>query len=100
MNDTLPVMQMLYTEEQRIAIAGFRRFAEAKLQPQADKYEKLGCPPDRAAMLELFRQLDDYGLVSGLLDATDGGPGIDRFTYGLLYEELARACGRTWRSRS
>ncbi len=91
MNDTLPVMQMLYSEEQRLAIAGFRRFAEAELRPLADKYEKLGCPPDRAAMLELFRRLDDYGLVSGLIPAADGGPGIDRFTYGLLYEELARA---------
>ena len=90
MHDTLPVTQMLYSEEQRMAIAGFRRFAEAQLRPLADKYEKLGCPPDRATTLEVFRQLDDYGLVSGLLPAADGGPGIDRFTYGLLYEELAR----------
>ena len=90
MSDVLSVPQMLYTEEQRLAIAGFRRFAEGELRPLADKYEKLGCPPDRTALLEVFRKLDDYGLVSGLLAPADGGPGIDRLTYGLLYEELAR----------
>ncbi|MCL4744511.1 MAG: acyl-CoA/acyl-ACP dehydrogenase, partial [Burkholderiaceae bacterium] len=90
MNDVLPVTQMLYTEEQRMAIAGFRRFAADKLRPLADEYERLGSPPERPKMLEIFRQLDEYGLVSGLLPVEDGGPGIDRFTYGLLYEELAR----------
>ena len=90
MTDVLSVPQMLHTEEQRLAIAGFRRFAETELLPLADKYEKLGCPPDRQVLLETFRRLDEYGLVSGLLSAADGGPGIDRLTYGLLYEELAR----------
>lgn len=91
MTDVLPVMQLLYTEEQRMAIDGFRKFAEAELRPLAAKYEQLGCPPDRAALLELFRCIEEFGLVSGLIPASDGGPGIDRFTYGLLYEELARA---------
>lgn len=90
MDDVLPVMQILYTEEQRLAVAAFRRFALAELAPLADEYERRGCPPDRETMLRLFRQLDGYGLVSGLLPVTDGGPDIDRFTYGLLYEELAR----------
>jgi len=90
MEDTLPVTQMLYTEEQRMAIAGFRRFAQAELAPLADEYEKRGCPPDRETMLRVFRQLDEYGLISGLVPPADGGPGVDRFTYGLLYEELAR----------
>jgi alkylation response protein AidB-like acyl-CoA dehydrogenase len=90
MSDVLAAMRLLYSEEQRLAIDGFRRFAEAELRPLAAKYEKLGCPPDRAALLKLFRRLDDFGLVSGLIAADDGGPGIDRLTYGLLYEELAR----------
>lgn len=90
MSDALPVMQMLYTEEQRLAIDGFRKFAEAELGPLADKYERLGCPPDRAALLEIFRQLENFSLVGGLVGDSDGGPGIDRFTYGLLYEELSR----------
>jgi alkylation response protein AidB-like acyl-CoA dehydrogenase len=90
MQETLSVQQMLYTEEQRLAIAGFRRFAEAELRPLADEYEKRGCPPDRDELLRIFRLLEDYGLVSGLLPASEGGAGIDRLTYGLLYEELSR----------
>jgi len=90
MNDALPVTHMLYTEEQRMAIAAFRRFAKAELAPQADAYEKKGCPPDRPTLMKLFRDVDAYGLVSGLLTPEQGGPGIDRFTYGLLYEELSR----------
>ena len=90
MDETLSVTQMLYTEEQRIALASFRKFANAELLPLADHYEKLGCPPDRETLLKIFRQLEDYSLVSGLLAPEDGGSGIDRLTYGLLYEELAR----------
>lgn len=90
MSEALPVTQLLYNEEQRLAIDSFRKFAEAELRPLSDKYEKLGHPPDRPAMLKVFKQLDQYGLISGLIAAEDGGPGIDRFTYGLLYEELAR----------
>lgn len=90
MTEALPATQLLYSEEQRLAIESFRKFAEAELRPLVNKYEKLGHPPDRPALLRIFQQLDQFGLISGLLGPDEGGPGIDRFTYGLLYEELSR----------
>jgi len=90
MIDTLDVTRLLYSEDQRLATDGFRKFAETELRPLADKYEKEGRPPDRNILLELFRRIDEFGLVSGLVPEADGGPGMDRMTYGLLFEELAR----------
>lgn len=90
MSDGSQVAHALYTEEQRLAISSFREFAAAELVEASDKYEKLGHPPDAAELKKLFIKVEQFSLISGLLPEEDGGPGIDRFTFGLLYEELAR----------
>lgn len=90
MTGVLATAMLLYTEEQRLAIDGFRKFAEAQLRPKVTEYEQAGCPPARSELIDLFRMLEDFGLVSGLIPDDCGGPGIDRFTFGLLYEELAK----------
>ena len=38
------------TEEQRLAVDSFRRYAEKELRPLADKYEKDGGAPDAATV--------------------------------------------------
>src|SRR5437762_4912918 len=35
------------SDEQRLAVESFRRFAEKRLRPLGDRYEKAGAPPSR-----------------------------------------------------
>ena len=79
------------TEEQRMAVDGFRRYAEKELRPLADKYEKEGIAPDAATVKSLFRKLDEFGLITGPLSVEDGGAGVELVTQALLFEELAWA---------
>lgn len=90
MNNALDCARF-YTEEQQMLIENFRKFAVAELRPAMLEHEKIAQPPQRDTLLHLFRRLEGFGLISGLLPVEEGGPGLDRFTYGLLYEELARA---------
>ena len=79
------------TEEQRLAVDSFRRYAEKELRPLADKYEKDGGAPDAATVKRLFRKLDEFGLITGPLAVEHGGAGIPLVTQALLFEELAWA---------
>lgn len=90
MDTTVNAAEALYSDEQRMTLDSFRRMAGAELAPLADAHEACGHPPDASALKELFAKVEDFGLVSGLVPPADGGIGVDRLTYGLLYEELAR----------
>jgi alkylation response protein AidB-like acyl-CoA dehydrogenase len=79
------------TEEQRLAVDSFRRYAEKELRPLEEKYEKEGGAPDAATVKSLFRKLDEFGLISGPLAVEHGGAGIELVTQALLFEELAWA---------
>src|SRR5664279_152498 len=81
----------ILTEEQRMAVDGFRRYAEKELRPLADKYEREGTAPDAATIKVLFKKLDEFGLITGPLAVELGGAGIDLVTQALLFEELAWA---------
>lgn len=90
MENVIAAAQAIHTDEQRMLLENFRRMAEAAFAPLAEKYEALGHPPDAETLKRLFAKVEEFGLISGLLPAEDGGAGIDRMTYGILYEELAR----------
>lgn len=90
MDNVIAAAHAIYTDEQRMLLENFRRMAEAELAPHADEYEALGRPPDAAALKRLFARVEEFGLISGLIPEADGGAGIDRLSYGILYEELAR----------
>jgi alkylation response protein AidB-like acyl-CoA dehydrogenase len=79
------------TEEQRMAVDGFRRYAEKELRPLADHYERSGTAPDAATVKQLFKKLDEFGVVTGPVSVEDGGAGIELVTQALLFEELAWA---------
>jgi alkylation response protein AidB-like acyl-CoA dehydrogenase len=73
--------------EQRAARAEFRAFAAAEVAPHADRFDR-----EEAIDLELVRRLAARGYLGSLLPAERGGGGRDMITYGLLTEELGRAC--------
>ena len=90
MENVIAAAQAIYTDEQRMLLENFRKMAEAEFAPLAEKYEDLGHPPDADTLKSLFAKVEEFGLISGLIPEEDGGAGIDRMTYGILYEELAR----------
>jgi acyl-CoA dehydrogenase len=90
METVIAAAQAIYTDEQRMLLDNFRRMAEAEFTPLAEKYEALGHPPDAEALKASFEKVEEFGLISGLIPEADGGAGIERLTYGILYEELAR----------
>ena len=72
-----------------MALDSFRRFAESRLKPVMAAYQDGFVPKEE--MRSLLRQLQPFGVVNGPAAEEDGGFGLDLLTYGLLFEELARA---------
>ena len=90
MQEAMNAAHAIYTDEQRMLLENFRRMAEAEFGPLVQKYEDLGHPPDADTLKALFRKCEEFGLISGLVPESDGGLEMNRMTYGILYEELAR----------
>ena len=80
-------MRIELTDKQQEDRAAFRAFAQthvAHLADQCDREERL--PPD------LWKTLAEHGYLAGGLPPAYGGAGMDMVTYGLLCEEIGRAC--------
>ena len=82
-------MDFSLTEEQQIALDSFRRFAETEIRPVLETYQDRFVPKEE--MRTLLKQLQPFGVINGPLAEEDGGFGLDLITYGLLFEELAKA---------
>ena len=78
------------SDEQRLAVESFRRFAEKRLRPLGDRYEKAGAPPSREETIALFREIGEFGLLGALVVDEDGGSGIGMIGLALFSEEIAR----------
>jgi acyl-CoA dehydrogenase len=82
------------SSEQREAVESFRRFAEKRLRPMGDHYEKLGVPPSREETIALFKEIEPFGLLGALVGDEDGGSGIGMVALAAMMEEVARNwCG-------
>ncbi|HRH85705.1 MAG TPA: acyl-CoA dehydrogenase family protein [Rubrivivax sp.] len=86
-------MNFLPTDEQRLAVEGFNRFLESKLEPIVRRYQ-----PDKLIekerMLEIFRSMLPYGMGgNGLIAEAHGGMGMPWLTYAMMYDQLARVSG-------
>lgn len=83
-------MNFLPTEEQRLAVEGFNRFLDTKLEPIVRRYQ-----PDKLIekerMLEIFQMMLPYGMGgNGLISEAHGGLGMPWLTYAMMYDNLAR----------
>jgi acyl-CoA dehydrogenase len=76
------------TEVQQAAVDGLRRFLDAKIDPIYNKAYRDKFVP-REKMVEIMRELTQFGLVSGVVSENNGGMGIDWLTMIMLYEEVA-----------
>ncbi|MGW3116856.1 acyl-CoA dehydrogenase family protein [Streptomyces sp. NPDC001107] len=83
-------MRLTFTTEQRALRAEFHAFAKSEVAPAAarhDREERVG----RA----LIDRLAEAGFLASLISPAHGGRGLDHLGYGLLHEEMGRACSST-----
>jgi alkylation response protein AidB-like acyl-CoA dehydrogenase len=76
------------TEEQRLAIDGWRRHLEHHVAPITKTFLDEAFPKDVAH--RLLRLTVPFGVGNGWIPEADGGAGLDFLTSGLLFEELSR----------
>ncbi|HET9182774.1 MAG TPA: acyl-CoA dehydrogenase family protein [Candidatus Angelobacter sp.] len=78
---------MELTPEQQRLRNRFREFADAEIIPHANAWDRAEIMPP-----EVVRQLADKGYLGAVLPVDCGGAGFSMIEFGLLNEELGRAC--------
>ncbi|GAB1822583.1 acyl-CoA dehydrogenase family protein [Herbidospora sp. RD11066] len=73
------------TEEQRLFQRTLREFVEAEIVPVAAEWERSGRYP--AEIVESFRELGLFGMT---IPEAYGGLSLDRVSFALVFEEIAR----------
>lgn len=73
-------------------VDSFARYAQAELRPLADQHSE-GPVLETEVARDLFRRIDEFGLIGGLTPPKDGGAGLELHVYAHLFEELARSWG-------
>lgn len=91
-------MDFELTEEQRIALDGWRRAVDHHVAPLVAGFRDRAFTVDVAH--ELMRVMVGYGVGSGWVPEDGGGLGLDFLTSGLMFEALAKvspdAAGLAW----
>jgi alkylation response protein AidB-like acyl-CoA dehydrogenase len=86
------------SEEQRIALDGWRNVVARDIAPITKQFREKAFPKDVAH--RLMKIMIAYGVGSGWVPEEGGGAGVDYLTSGLLFEELSKvspdAAGLAW----
>jgi alkylation response protein AidB-like acyl-CoA dehydrogenase len=80
-------MNLELTSSQASARAAFNLFARQEIAPFADQYDH-----DEQVPMDVIRSLSGRGYLGLFLPQEWGGGASDMITYGLLNEEIGRAC--------
>lgn len=83
-------MRIELQDDQKKLFKEFRAFANKEVAPLAadhDRHERIEPP--------LLKQMGQKGYFASLLPSIWGGKGLDMISYGLLHEEIGRACSST-----
>ncbi len=83
-------MKIELTSGQKDARAEFRAFADDEIYPYADQFDR-----EERIPAELIRKLAQRKYLGAVLPKEIGGLGADMITFGLLNEEIGRACSST-----
>ncbi|MBB6171871.1 hypothetical protein HNR23_001931 [Nocardiopsis mwathae] len=65
----------------------FRAFADTEIAPHAAEFDR-----EQRIPTELVKRLAAEGFLGAVLPTEAGGPGMDMVTFGVLHEEVGRAC--------
>jgi glutaryl-CoA dehydrogenase (non-decarboxylating) len=80
-------MKIELTTEQENARSAFRSFANEEIAPHANRFDR-----EERIPAGLLGKLAEKGYLGATLPEEFGGQGMDMITYGLLNEEIGRAC--------
>ncbi|RMF36655.1 MAG: acyl-CoA dehydrogenase [Chloroflexi bacterium] len=80
-------MDFHWSEEQEMFLSLFRDFAQKEVAPRAEETDHQEKPP-----MEVLRRAAMQGFLGATLPEEQMGAGLDHVSYGLLIEELAKAC--------
>jgi glutaryl-CoA dehydrogenase (non-decarboxylating) len=80
-------MEFEITPQQKQERAAFRQFSVDEIAPHADRFDREEQIPPA-----LIQKMALRGYLGGIIPKELGGSGLDMITYGLLNEELGRAC--------
>jgi alkylation response protein AidB-like acyl-CoA dehydrogenase len=80
-------LKLELTPGQRAAREEFRAFAQAEIAPRAGRWDRQAAIPQ-----DLVGRLRERGYLGSNVPAEYGGVGRDNLTYGLLTEEIGKAC--------
>lgn len=83
-------MNLELTTTQQALKEEFSTFVRTELEPYANDYDKQGYIPR-----SLIEKLGAAGYLGATIPVTYGGRGMDQVSYGLLNEEIGRACSST-----
>ena len=64
-----------------------RDFAEREIKPKVEQYERESRYP-----MDIVKKMAELGILGALIPEEYGGSAMDYMSYGILNEELARAC--------
>jgi alkylation response protein AidB-like acyl-CoA dehydrogenase len=84
-------MDFEFTDKERLLKESARRVMEKEIIPIADEYDKGKLLHDRKRLKELLDKLAPLGYLGALVPGEEGGYGLDHVSWGILFEELARA---------
>lgn len=74
------------TEEQRLAVDGFRKFLHGEIKPIAREYADRFIPKDK--MREITQAIAEFGMPGAAVPVEHGGLGLGFVTQAMLFEEL------------
>jgi len=80
-------MDLGLTSQHEDSRLGFREFAEKEIKPFANDFDRQQHLPT-----DLIRKLADQKFLGASLPAQWGGSDLDAISYGLLHEEIGKAC--------
>jgi alkylation response protein AidB-like acyl-CoA dehydrogenase len=81
-------MDFAPTDDQRLAVDGWRRAVERDIAPIAREHQDAAYP--KMVAHDLLQRSMAFGVGNGWVPEADGGAGLDFLSSGLLFEELAR----------
>jgi alkylation response protein AidB-like acyl-CoA dehydrogenase len=79
---------MLLTTTNQSIVESVRAFAQERIRPRAQEFERAGAYPK-----ELFRELGELGLMGMIAPESYGGAALDYVSYALALMEIAAADG-------
>ncbi|MCP5094497.1 MAG: acyl-CoA dehydrogenase, partial [Chloroflexi bacterium] len=83
-------MKMELTVPQKEAQSAFKAFADQEIFPYANQFDQEECIP-----AGLIDNMGQRGYLGTMLPQEFGGLDLDMISYGLLNEEIGRACSST-----